>query len=97
MTIVEINALYNGAHRNQTGAEVCPEGWAVVPEELLAEWEACAPFAEITVDGDVVTGIIPVEAPPPEPEPEPVDTLEQRLSEIEDAILELAGIIAEEA
>ena len=104
MTIIEIAALSNGAHRNQTGGDVCPEGWAIVPDELLSEWQACAPFAEITVDGNIVTGITPVEAPEPEPEPEPepdpmeqrIAELEQRNAELEDAIIELAAIIAGE-
>ena len=96
MTIIEIAALENGAHRNQSGATVCPDGWAVVPPELLKAWEATAPFAEISVDGNTVTEIVPV-APPAEPEPEPEqDTTEQRLSDIEDALIELAAIIAGE-
>lgn len=95
MTIIEIAALPNGAHRNQTGAEICPDGWAVVPENLLREWESCAPFAEITVDGDAVTGITPLDPPAPDPEPQE-DTLEQRISDMEDAIIELAAIIGGE-
>jgi len=73
MTIVEIEALPNGAHRNQTCTDVfeVPDGWAVVPEELLAVWEDAAPFAVITAADGVVTGITPTE--PPEPEPEPAD------------------------
>ena len=95
MTIIEIAALSNGAHRNQTGATVCPDGWAVVPPELLRAWETAAPFADITVDGNVVTGIVQTQGPEPEPEPE-IETTEQRLSDIEDAIIELAAIIAGE-
>ena len=35
MRIVEIAALENGAHRNQTGAfSEIPEGWAVIPEDM---------------------------------------------------------------
>ena len=35
MTIIEIIALNNGAHRNQTGnISVVPDGWAVLPEEM---------------------------------------------------------------
>lgn len=33
MTIIEIAALENGAHRNQTGTfAAIPDGWAVIPE-----------------------------------------------------------------
>ena len=93
MTIIEIAALSNGAHRNQTGAEICPDGWAVIPEELLPVWEESAPFAEITVEAGTVTGITPLDPPKgPEEEPGP-DTLEQRVSDLEDAVIELAGII----
>ena len=36
MRIVEIKALSNGGHRNQTidGTIKIPEGWAVVPDEM---------------------------------------------------------------
>ena len=95
MTIIEIAALANGAHRNQicTGGIELPAGWAVVPEELLEAWEACAPFAEITASDGVVTAITPVEPPEPTPEPEPVDPLLQRIMELEDGIVELAAIV----
>ena len=60
MTIIEIQALENGAHRNQSGQlKVIPEGWAVIPEEIdgvmtVTSWEA--------VD-------IPEDEPPVEVEP----------------------------
>ena len=35
MRIIEIKALENGGHRNQTGEfKVIPEGWAVVPDGM---------------------------------------------------------------
>lgn len=35
MKIVEIEALANGAHRNQEGAfETVPSGWAVIPDDM---------------------------------------------------------------
>lgn len=34
MRIIEINALPNGAHRNQNNASVLPDGWAVIPEGM---------------------------------------------------------------
>ena len=55
MRIVEIAALDNGAHRNQTAA-VCPEGWAIIPDDM-----ECAnfPFGEIEVENGVVTAWTP--------------------------------------
>ena len=34
MTIVEIKQLSNGAHRNQTGVNFCPDGWAILPPTI---------------------------------------------------------------
>ncbi len=35
MIIIEIQALENGSHRNQTGNfKTIPEGWAVIPENM---------------------------------------------------------------
>ena len=34
MTIIELAALENGAHRNQTGDfSAIPDGWAVIPRQ----------------------------------------------------------------
>lgn len=48
MIIIEIEALDNGAHRNQTGdfASI-PEGWAVIPEDVETQ---NFPFGEIEVE-----------------------------------------------
>ena len=65
MKIVEIKALNNGAHRNQTGIfNTIPEGWAVIPGDMETK---NFPFGEITaneVDGIMtvtkwVAGTIP--------------------------------------
>ena len=52
MRIVEIAALENGAHRNQTGAfSEIPEGWAVIPEDMALHMSAGAvPDAPVTVE-----------------------------------------------
>lgn len=72
MRIIEIIALDNGAHRNQTGSfSVVPDGWAVIPDDLMTP---NFPFGEVTVDDSkppVVTGWTPGEIPEPEPTPEP--------------------------
>ena len=47
MKMIEIAALENGAHRNQTFGGMLPDGWAVIPDELET---ANFPFGEITVE-----------------------------------------------
>ena len=48
MKIIEINALANGAHRNQDGAfETIPSGWAVIPDDM--ELPGTFPFVDIEV------------------------------------------------
>ena len=63
MRIIEIAALSNGAHRNQTGTfSIIPSGWAVIPENIVIP--DTFPFVSIEVNGQTVTsmiaGIIPV-------------------------------------
>lgn len=85
MQIIEITALSNGAHRNQTGDfRTIPEGWAVVPEEM--EIPETFPFVNIEAEDGVVTSMTAGEVPEPEPEPEPEPTLEDRMSAMESAI-----------
>ena len=76
MTIIEITALSNGAHRNQTvsGAVTVPDGWAILTDGMDTP---NFPFGDITVDNQkppVVTGWTPLPIPEPEPEPEPEPT-----------------------
>lgn len=73
MRIIEIAPLENGAHRNQSGGlSVVPEGWAVIPADLVTE---NFPFGEVEVaeiNGVMtVTKWTPGEMPEPEPIPEP--------------------------
>lgn len=76
MTIIEISALDNGAHRNQTASGVVPipDGWAVIPDGMV--WESF-PFGEIEVDYSqnppVVTACTPLPIPEPNPAPVPED------------------------
>lgn len=75
MKMIEISALENGAHRNQTYHGVLPEGWAIDRDNLCKE---NFPFGEVTVeevDGLMaVTSWTPGEVPEPEPEAEPEPT-----------------------
>lgn len=70
MQIIEITALPNGAHRNQTSDfRTIPEGWAVVPEEM--EIPETFPFVNIEAEDGVVTSMTAGEVPEPKPDPEP--------------------------
>ena len=86
MQIIEIAALENGAHRNQTGTfrNGLPDGWAVVPDDL--EIPETFPFVDIEVEDGVVTAMTASTVPEPEPEPEVDPTLEDRMAAMEAAI-----------
>ena len=86
MRIIEIAALDNGAHRNQTGNfSAIPDGWAVIPGSMTTE---NFPFGEVVaeeIDGVMTVtkwtaGTIP--EPEPEPEPEPTE-LEQMRADVD--------------
>ena len=69
MKIIEINALSNGAHQNQTinGTLPVPDGWAIIPDGMETP---NFPFGDITVDNQtppVVTSWTPLPIPEPEP------------------------------
>lgn len=68
MLIIEIAALDNGAHRNQTCHGIVPEGWAIIPDEM--ELPDTFPFVDIEVEGVFVVSMTAREIPVPE-EPEP--------------------------
>ena len=79
MKIIEITALYNGAHRNQSGTfRTVPAGWAVIPPDM--EIPETFPFVNIEVDGQTVTsmtaGVVPEPEPEPTPEPTQLDRVE---------------------
>jgi len=93
-TIIEINALENGAHRNQileSGYDdfIIPEGWAIVPDGMETQ---NFPFGSIAVEEIngimTVTNWTPGMIPKPEPEPKPDSTLADRVSALENAIAE---------
>lgn len=77
MTIIEIQALPNGAHRNQTiqGGMACPRGWAIIPENMPIP--ETFPFVTLTVEGQTVTGMEPGVVPEPET-PAPTETEQLR-------------------
>ena len=72
MRIVEIEALDNGAHRNQNGGiSTVPEGWAIIPDGMAIP--ATFPFVDIEVEDQTVismtAGIVPEAEPVPVPQP----------------------------
>ena len=85
MIMIEIVALENGAHRNQTYNGVLPGGWAVIPEGMECE---NFPFGEVAseeVDGVMtVTSwrarVMPEQEPNPEPEPSQMDIIEAQVT-----------------
>ena len=80
MRIIEIAALENGAHRNQSmdaplaildGCSIVPDGWALIPDDMETE---NFPFG--TLEAEEIDGVMTVTAwtpgTVPEPEPAPV-------------------------
>lgn len=86
MNIIEIIALSNGAHKNQTyNGTTVPDGWAVIPDSM--EIPDTFPFVNLTVDGQTVTsmtaGVIPE---PEEPEPTSEDITLDLMAEHEERL-----------
>ena len=84
MKMIEISALSNGAHRNQTFNGVLPNGWALDRLDLCKE---NFPFGEVTVEE--VDGLMTVlawtplpipEEPEVEPEPSQLDRIEAQVT-----------------
>ena len=86
MRIIEITALSNGAHRNQTTNSMihAPGGWAVIPDGMETP---NYPFGEVEVAE--INGVMTVTkwtegtVPEPEPEQEPEPTTEERIAALE--------------
>lgn len=62
MQIIEIKALENGAHRNQSGTfNSVPDGWAVIPDNMAIP--ETFPFVDVEVKNGVVkkmtAGVVP--------------------------------------
>lgn len=89
MRIIEIQSLPNGAHRNQSGCSVCPQGWAVIPDGMDTP---NFPFGDVTVEGGVVTSWTAGTIPEPEPVPEPGPTEMEQLRADVDYIALMGGI-----
>lgn len=91
MKIIEIQALDNGAHRNQeTTSTRVPDGWAVIPEGV--EIPETYPFVDLVVQGNQVVSMTAGVVPDPEPEPEPEPTETEQLRADVDFLAAMAGV-----
>lgn len=94
MQMLEIIALENGAHRNQTYNGVLPGGWALVREDVSTLENF--PFGEVSaeeVDGVMTMTVwkpLPMPEPEPLPEPDPAPTLDERVQTLEDSSAEMS-------
>lgn len=79
MKVIEIKALENGAHNNQTSSAITapPPGWAEIPAGM--EIPETFPFVDIEVEGNVVVKMTAGTVPEPEPAAEPTPTQLDRL------------------
>ena len=89
MKIIEIAALSNGSHRNQTYHGVLPEGWAIIPEDMDT---ASFPFGEVEVEK--INGVMTVTTwvPGTIPAPEPVIEPEAEVTDADMAAAILEGV-----
>lgn len=88
MRVIEIAALSNGAHRNQTGLDVLPDGWARIPDEMETQNFPFGVVIAEEIDGVMTVtgwtpGAMPEPEPVPEPEPEPPTDIEARVAALE--------------
>ena len=93
MRIIEIIALPNGAHRNQTWyEEIIPEGWAFIPTGNIP---TSFPFVDIetaVIDGvSTVIAMTEREVPVAE-EPEPEPSAEEQLRADIDYLAIMTGV-----
>lgn len=91
MRIVEIKALDNGAHRNQTGNfSTIPDGWAEIPADVAIP--ETFPFVDLVVEGQRVVSMTAGVVPDPEPQPEPEPTETEQLRADVDFLAAMAGV-----
>jgi len=91
MKLIEIQALPNGAHRNQTGNfPAIPTGWAIIPADMAIP--RTFPFVDLVVEGDTVVTMTAGVVPEPEPEPEPEPTEMEQLRADIDFVAAMTGV-----
>ena len=99
MYMIEILALENGAHNNQTYHGVLPEGWTLMevePEALenfpFGSFETVEVGGVLRMKADSWTaGEMPDPSPIPEPEPipEPADSYDEMAAAIKEGVNEV--------
>lgn len=91
MKIIEIQALDNGAHRNQeTTSTRVPDGWAEIPANVAIP--ETFPFVDLVVEGQRVVSMTAGVVPDPEPQPEPEPTETEQLRADVDFLAAMAGV-----
>lgn len=91
MKLIEVQALDNGAHRNQTTTSTTiPTGWAEIPADVAIP--ETFPFVDIQVEGNKVVSMTAVVVPDPEPQPEPEPTETEQLRADVDFLAAMAGV-----
>ena len=91
MKIIEIQALPNGAHRNQeTTSTRVPDGWAFIPDDMAIP--ETYPFVDLVVYGNQVVSMTAGAVPEPEPEPEPEPTEMEQLRADIDFVAAMTGV-----
>nr|DAG20713.1 MAG TPA: protein of unknown function DUF4376 [Caudoviricetes sp.] len=84
MQMLEISALFNGAHSNQTYHGFLPSGWAVIPDDMTLE---AFPFGEVEAAVDEETGLMTVTkwAPGMMPELDIKNVLQEKITNLSNA------------
>ena len=91
MRIIEIQALDNGAHRNQTTTSTTiPTGWAEIPADVAIP--ETFPFVDLVVEGNKVVSMTAGVVPDPEPQPEPEPTETEQLRADVDFLSAMMGV-----
>ena len=91
MKIIEIQALSNGAHRNQTTTSTTiPTGWAEIPADVTIP--ETFPFVDIQVEGQRVVSMTAGVVPDPEPQTDPEPTETEQLRADVDFLAAMAGV-----
>lgn len=91
MRIIEIKALENGSHRNQTTTSTAiPTGWAEIPADVAIP--ETFPFVDLVVMGQRVVSMTAGVVPEPEPEPQPEPTETEQLRADVDFLAAMAGV-----
>lgn len=94
MRMIEISALENGAHNNQTFHGVLPDGWAIDRDNLCVENFPFGVVEAEEIDGILtVTKWTPTDLPEPAPEPEAEPTEQEKLRADLDYIAVMTGVI----